>query len=201
MSYTSSVLLRVITDGVTVTKSENITDEGVIKESVSSTSLNTPAVGSLSTRASDTAGTITDNDHTTLEGEVIDIYWDGGSAYGATVGTVTGTTIPFTGAAGDVMPTQDTAVTYCKQTDIDVAFDGDEMDTITQTFSTDGMATFYDSGDAALYNVDITSTTPAIWYNTSGVTRPITGNPVEKVSISNKTTAGDYQLIVLKNSI
>lgn len=201
MSYNSSIQLRIITDGVTVTKSSIITNEGVIKESVISTAVNTPGTGSLSTRTSDTAGIITVTSHTIADASTIDIYWNGGSSYGALVGTTSGTTIPFTLAAGDALPIATTAISYCEQKDIDVGFDGDEMDTITQTFTQDGMATFYDVGGVALYNTDIASTTPAMWYSTSGVTRPITGNPVERVSISNKTTAGSYELVVLKNSL
>ena len=82
--------------------------------------------GTLSTRTSDTAGTLTlGAAHGILEADVIDIYWDGGRAYGATVGVIDVLDVPFTLAAGDVLPAEDAAITAQKQTVIDTDFDAD----------------------------------------------------------------------------
>lgn len=83
-------------------------DNGVIAEE----SLDAAKTGTLSTRTSGTAGTLTmESGHGITDGQRIDIYWSGGSCYGATVGTVASLSVPFTGAAGTTLPAQDTAIT------------------------------------------------------------------------------------------
>ncbi len=68
--------------------------------------------GALTTRVSGTAGTLTmDAGHGFLDGQRIDIFWAGGAAYGATIGTVATNSVPFTGAAGDALPDDETAIT------------------------------------------------------------------------------------------
>lgn len=68
--------------------------------------------GVLTTRSSGTAGTVTmdSGGHTITTGIRVDVYWSGGVAYGATVGTVSGTSVPFTLAQGDALPAATTAV-------------------------------------------------------------------------------------------
>jgi len=68
--------------------------------------------GTLTTRTSDTAGTLTmASGHAITTGAKVDIYWSGGIAYNATVGTVAGDSVPFTLANGDALPAAATAVT------------------------------------------------------------------------------------------
>lgn len=81
-------------------------------EVASPESLEIAYAGTLSTRGGDTSGTLTlSSGHGVVEGDRIDIYWDGGVAYGATVGEVATNDVPFTGAAGTVLPAQATAIT------------------------------------------------------------------------------------------
>ena len=96
---------------------------GVITHSVA---LPAAIAGTLSTRTSDTAGELTlAEGHGVEADDVLDIYWDGGRAYGATAGVIDGNDVPFTGASGDALPDQDTAITAQVQQVIDTDLDGD----------------------------------------------------------------------------
>lgn len=96
---------------------------GVIRHKIT---LPAAKAGTLSTRTSDTAGTLTmEAGHGIVDSDVIDIYWDGGRAYGATVGTVATNEVPFTGASGDVLPTVDSDITAQVQQEIDTDLEGD----------------------------------------------------------------------------
>lgn len=69
--------------------------------------------GTLSTRVSNTAGTLTmtNADHGIITGQRIDLYWEGGSCFGVIAGTVSGTSIPFTVVqGGKVLPAAATAI-------------------------------------------------------------------------------------------
>lgn len=72
--------------------------------------------GTLSTRTSDTAGTLTmASGHGITDADLIDIYWSTGQCTSALVGTVSGTSVPFTLATGAALPLADTAITAMVQ--------------------------------------------------------------------------------------
>ena len=69
-------------------------------------------VGTLTTRTSDTVGTITlAADHGVTTAAIVDLYFTGGVRYGVTVGTVSGTSVPFSLGAGDNLPAEASAIT------------------------------------------------------------------------------------------
>ena len=71
----------------------------------------------LTTRASDTAGTLTasSSTHYVATGSTVDVRWSGGTRTNVTVGSVSGTSIPFSGGAGDVLPAESTAITVTRR--------------------------------------------------------------------------------------
>lgn len=74
-------------------------------------SLAAAKTGTLTTRTSDTAGTLTmASGHGFTDGQIIDIYWATGQCTRATIGTVATNSVPFTGAGGDVLPIATTAI-------------------------------------------------------------------------------------------
>lgn len=151
--------------------------------------------GTLSTRSSDTAGTLTMTaGHGITDGLVIDIYWtdangDVQAAYGATVGTVSTNSVPFTGAAGTALPAQTTAIVACVVTEINADFDGDDMQAIIVASNRNAHVKFIDSGAAVLKAQVLRATSgtaePCYWVDGQWITRPITGNPVDKIVVSN----------------
>jgi len=165
-------------------------------------------VGALSTRTSDTAGTLTMVEgHGITDGQTIDIFWvdaDGAlkCAYGATVGEVATNSVPFTEAAGDVLPAETYAITAQVVTELDCDFDGDKAVLLVALMKTcGGHVCFVDSEDAVLKALTLEANEPFVWWENCPFTAPITGNPVDAVVISNAgIAASTFQLTGLVDS-
>ncbi len=142
--------------------------------------------GTLSTRTSDTAGTLTMTaGHGIVDGDVIAIFWGTtGVAYLGTVGTVDGNSVPFTGAAGTALPAQDTAVKVQVMTDLNVDFDGDDLELLMARFSARGVIVFEDSGDAVLDALEIPAGESYYYIADSAYANPLTGNAVDQIWIA-----------------
>jgi hypothetical protein len=159
------------------------------------TSLAAAKVGALTTRTSDTAGELTmEAGHGITDGQVIDIYWidvDGVShcAYGATVGTVATNAVPFTGAAGDVLPADEYDVTACVQTEIDADFDGDKLEMIAAGSTLLSHVTFKESDGTVILATLLLANEGWSWVSDQGVANPLTGDPVGSIAISNGNSA------------
>lgn len=166
--------------------------EGQISQEVA---LPAAEVGTLSTRTSDTAGTLTlGSGHGITTGATIDIFWvdvNGVAkcAYNATVGTVAGTSVPFTGATGDVLPAEDYAITADEQVVVDTDFDGDDVQMIAVQSNRKGRFDFQDSGSASLHQAKLAALEPWWWIVDTGASNPITGNPVDTLILSNGDSA------------
>ena len=160
--------------------------------------------GSLTTRTNDTDGELTmdSGEHGISSSDKIDIYWDGGVAYEATVGTVSGTAVPFTGAHGDVLPTQDTDVAADVLVPLDTDFDGDLLEMIAMASTKRGHYLFDDSGTAELAAGELTANEPWTWVADTGVSNPLTGNPVDDLYVSNgdATAAATLKIGLIYNS-
>lgn len=165
--------------------------------------------GTLSTRTGDTEGTLTlGANHGITDGEIIAIFWTGGVAYLATVGTVDGTSVPFTGAAGDVLPDEDTAIVADVMEAHDVEFDGDDLEMLIATFRQRGVVVFEDwsgsggDGDAVLDAADIAANEAYLFIADTGEANPLTGNAVDQVWIANGDSSNSslFKLAALYNS-
>ncbi len=158
--------------------------------------------GSLTTRASDTAGTLTmtSESHGIGTGDVIDIFWTDANgraqaAYGCTVGTVSTTSVPFTGAAFDtdvndatVLPAQDTAITADVQTVIETIFDGDDLEFIILYSTREGHFEFEEaasSGGSTITSAKFVANEEWRWISNQGITNPLAGQPVNRIKVSN----------------
>ena len=147
--------------------------------------------GNLTTRTNDTDGELTlGADHGITDGQEINIFWtdvDGVKhcAYGATVGTVAGVAVPFTGAAGDVLPADEYAVTASVVVEIDTDFDGDLLEMIS-------------AGSTLLTHIAFRTVAPAVikavlllpnegwsWVSKQGIINPLAGELVDHVYASN----------------
>lgn len=164
--------------------------------------------GALTTRTSDSAGTITmtSGDHTIETADVIDIYWAGGVRYGAVVGTVSTTAVPITGGSGDNLPAADTALTLVPQFDFNVAIDGDNCKMLIlqleSNITSDRDAAhvqFLDSGSAEIAEIDLIANVAKIYDIAGGDTNPFTGNPIVsgKASCSSVSTTKVYTLKII----
>ena len=143
--------------------------------------------GTLSTRIDNTDGELTmaDMDHGIETGDKITIFWDGGIAYQATVGTVTGKAVPFTGAKGDNLPDVETAVTAGVITVLDVDFDGDKLKMFAAMSNRRGHVVFEDSDDAVLSAAELVANEPYLYIDGIIATNPLAGKPVDEVHVAN----------------
>lgn len=143
--------------------------------------------GVLTTRTNDTDGELTmgETDHSISTGDKIDIYWDGGLAYEATVGTVAAKVVPFTGAQGDVLPAATTAVTADELVALDTDFDGDKLEMIVMASTKRGHYLFDDTGALELAEGELVANESWQWVADTGVTNPLTGNPVDDLYVTN----------------
>ena len=148
--------------------------------------------GTLSTRASDTAGTLTmtSGAHVITTADVITIFWadDGsgnaGCSYNAVVGTVSGTSVPFTLAEGTVLPPVDTVITADEQVSQNLDFDGDNIKMIVLSSTKHAHALFLETGSTTIIAVELTANEPWVWVYGQGIANPLAGNPVDTIEIS-----------------
>lgn len=182
------------------------TGTGVIASevTVSGATLTAAKSGTLSTRTDDDTGTVTASagGHGITDGDIVDIYWTGGVAYGATVGTVSGTSIPFDTSLGDVLPAQATAVTICKQTVLDLDFDGDSLEMLQVYSNVRGHVQFTEDDNTSLAARELTANEALEFIDDTEDATFITGDPVGKVkvSIADTGTSGYIRLGALYNA-
>lgn len=102
---TTKVNLNTTVGGVQFAQLRNVSSEASL---VQERTVPAAQSGTLTTRSSNTAGTITmaSGSHTVTTGARVDLYWTGGCRRGVTVGTVSTTSVPVSGGSGDNLPTQ-----------------------------------------------------------------------------------------------
>jgi len=186
---TSTINITGSVGGLTMQGVVSRTAEGQISHEVS---LPAADAGELTTRTNDTDGELTmdDANHGISTGDVIDIFWTDGSgnlkcAYGATVGTVSGQSVPFTGASGDALPTVNTDVTADVVVEVNTDFDGDDVEEIMVLSTRQGHFDFLDSTPASLHEALLEANQPWFWFSAMGYANPLTGNPVDKLRLAN----------------
>lgn len=142
--------------------------------------------GTLTTRTSGTAGTLTmDAGHGFMTGQRLDIYWSGGNCYGATIGTVATNSVPFTLAEGTALPIATTAITAMVPTSAAVALTGDNAVSIGVSCPVGGTAVFATSGNVTIAGIVLASpVTSYVWTSVYGGTNPLAGATVAKVWLS-----------------
>ena len=184
--------------GISINSSISRTADGQISHQVA---LPAAKSGTLSTRTSDTAGTLTlASGHGIVDADVVDLYWDGGRRYGVVVGTVAGDDVPISGGAGDVLPAQDTAITVRVQQQIDTDFVGNLLEAIAALCNQRGHVAFYNETTLELA-VDLAA--EELWWWLSGGTaaNPLAGKTITHVVVTQaSTSATTFRLGVLYDS-
>ncbi len=172
------------------------------------TTLPAGASGTLSTRTDNDTGVVTAAGHTFSGSgsEKCNVFWSGGMRYGMTVTAVDGNDISIDTGAGDNLPTEDAEVIISEQVEINIDFDGDDMEMLVVGCDQRCSADFQDSGGTVLLHKEIPQPGTGqknlySWVDGVNGTRPITGNAVDKVMASNATvTEATLQIGVLINS-
>jgi len=202
----------------TVTHAQSVSGGGVTIQPLAITRTNSGAIGledtlsaaktgALTTRTSDTVGTLTmAASHGITTGQIIDIYWSGGVQYSVTVGTVATNEVPISLGDGDVLPADETAITAVVQKSINLAIDGDETDiiaiiveTVDKTIRTAAHIQFRDAAADEIAEIDFVTNVPQVWDIAGGSANPFTGDPITnlKVSQANVTTTEIYTLKIV----
>lgn len=107
--------------------------------------------GELTTRTDANTGTLTlETGHGVTTGATngLNVYWDGGSRTGMTVGTVSGDSVPVDGGAGDDLPALNTDVTAMVPVTESLEFTGDNAVGIVLSSPVAGHVHLFDDGDA-----------------------------------------------------
>lgn len=196
MSISGKLSMTLSLPGVSISATVNRPAQGGVPPQ--EVSLPAADAGSLTTRTSDTAGTLTmdSESHGISSGDEITIFWADGIAYQATVGTVAGTSVPFTGAEGDVLPAEDTEITADVITVINADFDGDDLEIFAANMDRRGHIIFEDSGDAELDAAELVANEPYLYVDGMTSSNPLTGNAVDEIHIANgdSTAAATFKM-------
>lgn len=196
---TSRVTISGDVAGAPVTSVISRTASGAIRHSpsIAVVAANT---GTLTTRTDGDTGTLTLlTGHTMMQGDVVDLYWDGGSLIGTTIGVVSTNSVPFDGGTG-TLPVATTAITAAERTTLDTDFDGDLLEMLSFQCASPATIIVYD--DEAALTVQLTATNSSyIWANDSGITNPIAGDTIDYIEVSHgSTAAATVNIGVLYNS-
>lgn len=191
--------------GVSIAKSSVITSD-----SASGLEVTLPVAWPISSWIKTDANTAAGNfgsGHGQVTG-VYDIYWDGGERLGVTV-TITINAGAFEGGAGTDFPANGTTtVVACKQTSINAAIDGDELELFacsleyTDTAAASvGNLDFQSAAPASVETVDLVANTPQVWTGSAAQAK-FTGDPITDVIASHNNTAAaaTLKLVIMQDA-
>lgn len=153
--------------------------------------------GTLSARTDNDTGNATlGAGHGITDGSRVDVYWDGGSRRGMTVGTVAGTTVPLDGGAGDNLPAASTVIQVAVAVEKKIPIEGDDL--VGLAFYTDAKGTFVLTGDDDVedYSRVIEATGNSVWRDGDPDANPIVGDVITKVYMSHADTTGSKTMRV-----
>jgi hypothetical protein len=140
----------------------------------------------LTVRTDDTSGSLTMDagGHGITTGSRVDLYWDGGRCYGATVGTVATNVIPITDVAGgDVLPAQATAIKVGKCVEAPFGLVGANISGLVGTSLVEGYIVAADAGaDVAVFELEAGKV--SIWEPTDAAANPLAGDTPTKAFFS-----------------
>jgi hypothetical protein len=148
--------------------------------------------GELTTRSTDTTGTLTlETGHGITTAQVVDLYWAGGMRYGVIVGTVSSNSVPISAGAGDVLPSASTEVVVGPRVNAaDLGMDGDNIQVIVIGATKRIAIDFLDDGGLVLLHVEVAAGESYQWFAGCGFTNPLAGEAV----VDAKASCGDAAL-------
>lgn len=188
--------------GVSIQKTVNRSGDGVTSHEIA---LPAAKEGALTTRTDDNTGVLTmDAGHLFTDGQILDVFWDGGVRYGMTIGTVATNEVPIDGGAGDNLPDDETDITASVQVPIVTNIDGDNAEIIGLLLEyTDpnadaaGHVDFQDADDNTIEAIELVGNSPVIYDLGSGISNPFTGAPITKAQASNGSSAAAATLKII----
>lgn len=168
--------------------SNTVTDDAAELASPESVAAAQPAT--LSSRTSNTAGTLTmtNADHGITTGARFDLYWSDGSCFGVIAGTVSGTSVPFTRVqGGNPLPAAATAVVVGIAQSVPFSVTGDNISALVCGKATKAVRCYYvflEASSILGLAVLNQSGRSYVWDGTTKATGPVGSGPVGSASIS-----------------
>lgn len=161
-------------------------------------------IGQLTTRTDTNTGVLTmSGGHGITTGQKLDLFWDGGSRHGMTVGTVSTNSVPIDLGSGDDLPTNLTNITAMVPVSYELLLTGNNAIAIGAYSPKAGYVAFVDDGPAdiaaAVYQLDADQ--GKSWFSGNGVTNPLASAAVTAVHFSHgdSTSAQTMKALVLRN--
>jgi hypothetical protein len=193
----ANVATEVNAFGMTFRRTVALTTDGAV---IKNPTLAAAKTGALTTRTSDTVGVLTmDSGHGIGTGNRLDLYWDGGSRYGITVGTVSGVTVPLTSSgAGDVLPADETAITAMVPQLETFAVTAADMDALfVGCGAAQATAVFREADTTLVAAVETTGASGSyVWESTGGADTPF-AEDVADVYLSHGDSARSWPVNVV----
>lgn len=146
--------------------------------------------GKLSTHTSGVAGVATlGADHGLSVGDRIDVYWQGGLAYGATIDETTAQTVTFSGAQGDALPAEDTNIRLAQCQPVDCGFDGDRLRALVAHVPDRSCLIFVEADDSVVAAKELQYGEPLVYIAGFSPGNPFSGPPIARIYASTAATA------------
>jgi hypothetical protein len=193
--YTS--LVTVGTD----TFSDVVSVAGNSKE-VASPTVPAAKVGQLTTRTDNDTGVATMvAGHGFITGDLIDLFWSGGSRRNMTA-TVAVNAVTLDGGSGDNLPANLTAVTAMKPTEVDFVVNGANVVALGVKSNAIGWVVFVDNAAAiiaaAAFRITVAGGYGKPWASGNGITNPLGASVTSKVKFSHgEITAVDMKAVAV----
>lgn len=193
--------------GISINQSTPVTADGLDSREVT---VPVASTGTLSTRTDNDTGVLTvGSGHGITTSDKVDVYWSGGARFGMTCSGAGATTIGVDAGTGDNLPSQATAITCDAQIQVNAAINGDEVEILgmqmlrtTPGSTAKGHASFQESDNTEIAEVDFLGSTPQVHHISGGATNIFTGDPIAKVMVSNgsATEAATFKLAWVEDS-
>ena len=187
----ASARRSVIIGGRSFKKVDTVTgDETTIREPT----VTAAKTGTLTARTDNDTGTIAAAaGHGVVSTNKVDVFWTGGARQGMTA-TVTGNDIAVDGGTGDNLPALNTAVTLKLPQDMgNLAIPGGDVVAYGIDSPVGGYVVFKTAADAVIKIERIPEGGGQVmWDSASGVTNPLTGQTVGKISFSHDDETGSH---------
>lgn len=152
---------------------------------VKSITLAAAKVGQLTTRTDANTGELTmAASHGISNSDRLDVYWDGGSRRGMTVGTVDGNDVPIDGGAGDDLPDNLTAVTAMVPQEEEFAFTGSNAEALAAFSQRTGTIVLAIADDTESTAFVLAAGVASTWTPQRDATVPTAGDAVVKAFFS-----------------
>jgi hypothetical protein len=166
---------------------KTITTDGVVMKDPT---LAAAKSGTLTTRTDSDTGTLTmSSGHGITTGAKVSIFWEGGSRYNVTVGTVSTNSVPFDLGAGDNLPVANTAVTVMVSQSEDLVVEYGDLQALLCGCTSPATVEFWSSAPALVAGVQITADADYVWTVDDGTANPFGTTDIVTVKVAHGATA------------